>query len=238
VVAGKANPVTSTLAKLMGVEIRHVGGDEDYQSNRDQLQLFDSDGRPLTREIMDASFDQMSTVSKAIDLLDSKREAKGLKDITVGAAIQKITHGLNLSKLTDRLQEWHSEILYGDDTGAANPANPDISLAANQRCGENVDLWYNHSTDGYEGNIGDGVVVGGFHALQVKMAAGLDIRLNTAVTAVAHKSRHAGVGVVLEAVSVNDSALAPKEFHSNYTIVTVPLGVLTVRALPPPPSVC
>jgi hypothetical protein len=51
------------------------------------------------------------------DLLDSKRHAKHLPDITVANALRKETHGLNYSKFSARLQTWHNQIYYDDNCG-------------------------------------------------------------------------------------------------------------------------
>jgi monoamine oxidase len=221
VVAGKSNPITSTLAKLLGVELRHVGGDDDYQTNRGQLLLFDADGSPINRRVVDSSFDLMQSRMKMADLIDSKRFSKGLPDISMADALQKATGALNYSVHDKALMIWHDQIFFDDNAGAP-VAN--ISLGSWSRCPDNADAWYHGALPSYEGANGDAIVVGGFVALEEKLAEGVDIKLQTAVTKVEHvKEAKKDVGV---RITYKNSTNHTNTIFVNRTIVTVPLGVL------------
>jgi phytoene dehydrogenase-like protein len=184
VVAGRSNPITTTLAKLLGCKLRHVGGDDDYQADRSQILLFDEHGTPISRREMDSSFDLQQSRLKMLDLMDSKRFERDLPDISIGEALKRTTGALNYSAWGKRVVNWHDQIYFDDNAGS--PKN-NLSLAGFSRCDDNADAWYGGATPTYEGGNGDAIIVGGFVELEKKLAEGVDVQLKTTVEKIVHE---------------------------------------------------
>lgn len=189
----EGNPLTN-LARRLGVPTFFVGGDSTYTGGWDRM-LFP--GRP------DAEKDRGIIVADAVfDALDAARSQPGA-DRSLAEAVDDVLPRLGLNDADEHLARWHLNLLVREDCGT-EPAN----LSA-RGWDEGFEVY------GY----GDSIVLPGFQTLIDHMAAGIDIRVETAVRRIEHGDD--GVVVTTDHVA----------WRADRAVVTLPLGVLKSGAV-------
>jgi monoamine oxidase len=201
------NPLTG-ICRELAVPTIFVGGDSSYTGGWEDLVLH-RNGSALSAERKDDSIALMDAVHDAMDALRRHILLDGGDDISLAEAARRVMPQVPPDLLHD--VPWHQELVARDDAGAG---------------AENMSLL--HWDEGYEVyGPGDSLILGGCGSLTDRLAEGLDIRLATPVTAIAHGA--AGVRLTTAANTLTADAC----------IVTVPLGVLKAGviafapALPP-----
>lgn len=197
----EGNPLTN-LARQTGLPLYFTGGDSTYPGGWTHLLFPKANGIAGDRSLI--AFDQL------MDALDAGRETLAPSK-SLGDAAEAAMTALAMPETERSLARWHLNLLAREDCAA----EPD-QLSA-RHWDEGCEVY------GY----GDSVFLGGFATLTAWLAEGLDILLDSPVTAIRH---HAN------GVTVETSVTA---LHADKAIITLPIGVLRTGAMtfdPPLPE--
>jgi monoamine oxidase len=182
----EGNPLTN-VARALGVPIYFVGGDSSYTGGWSRMDFPAGLDKDASLIVADRLFDAMD---------DLRRAAPAT--LTLEDAFAAAAYGLGLSEAERAGARWHANLIWREDCAA-----PASALSA-RYWDEGFELF------GY----GDSFFLGGYASLTNALADGLDIRLNTRVTAVAHDAD----GVQVE----TDTG----HFSARHAVVTVPVSLL------------
>ncbi|MFT3674154.1 FAD-dependent oxidoreductase [Aestuariivirga sp.] len=190
------NPMTS-ICRELGVPTIFVGGDSSYTGGWEDLALH-RHGSSLSADRKEASIALMDEVHDAMDALRRSILLDGGEDMSLGEAAARVMQEMAIDPELAHDVDWHQELVARDDAGAG----------AEQ-------ISFLHWDEGYEVyGPGDSLIAGGSGSLINKLAEGLDIRLSTPVSRIAHGNGRA------------DVTAGGAHFTADAVIVTVPLGVL------------
>lgn len=168
----------------------------------DNSWLFDTDGAeasPAQEAAIETLFDD---VMEAVAELSAARQADGLPDIALGAAIATVADDLGLNVSQRR------QLAFAVNTTIEHEFAADVSQ---------LSLYHWDEGEAYQG--GDVIFADGYDQIVTALAEGLQIRTNAVVTRIAYTTR---------AVSVSTTT---GDFTADYAVITLPVGVLQQGAI-------
>jgi monoamine oxidase len=195
----EGNPITN-LARQLSLPTMFVGGDSSYSGGWEHIVLYGPSGRiPLETKMR--SFLVADEIRDKLDSLRRAHLARGLPDMSISEAVQRIIEERGATDEERQYIDWHFAVSARDDWAADEGA---LSF-----------LWWD---DGYEVyGFGDSVFLGGYGQLVHALADQLDIRINEPVRRVEYgDSANPWVRV-----TTNGSI-----FEADAAVLTLPLGVL------------
>ena len=170
----------------------------DYDNNW----LYNTDGGEASAALeaeIEALFD---AVMEAVAEISAARQADGLPDIALGAAIASAADDLGLSASQRR------QLAFAVNTTIEHEFAADVSQ---------LSLYHWDEGEAYRG--GDVIFADGYDQIATALAEGLQIRTNVVVTRIAYTA---------SAVTVSTST---GEFAADYAVITTPVGVLQQGAI-------
>lgn len=193
----EGNPVTG-LCRRLGIPLLYVGGDSSYLGGWENLHLLDHRGKAVSSASKARSIAVADAIRDEFERWRSAMHPGKAGDVPAAAAFSRIVRRHRLETSKAREADWHVRICTRDDWGGFRD-----TLSA---------LYWEEGYQVY--GYGDSAFSDGYGVVTGRLAQGLPIRLNTAVTRVKHGAK--GVTVLT----------GDGEFHADAAIVTVPLGVL------------
>ncbi|CAE7491043.1 unnamed protein product [Symbiodinium pilosum] len=209
---GTENVPVATLLEMYNVSQVRVGGDDDYEGSRDQLLLISQKGETLSAAQRDLSFDLFASARAASQAFAED----ALSDNATNVSVADVWHRalqFNYSAEGQVLLDWHKKVSYEQDSGASI----DKLSALAEYVADYTDFYSDRSM-GREKH-GDGFVEGGYSTLVRRLAAGLDIRLQSPVTRIHYSD--AGVAVTAKGEVLRGTAL----------ILTASIGALQAESI-------
>ncbi|CAE7341811.1 KDM1B, partial [Symbiodinium microadriaticum] len=204
---GIDNVPVSTLLDMHKVGQVRVGGDDDYEGSRSRLLMLSSSNVPLTAAERDVSFDLFESARAASEAFASDKLSE--KDLGTSVAdVWRRALEVNYSSYGRALLDWHQKVSYEQDSGASIQ-----ELSALAEYVEDYSDFYSNRSDGWEMH-GDGFVQGGYSTLVQRLAAGLEVHLQSPVSRIEYSNDSV-------AITVNEQTL-----RGTAVILTASVGAL------------